>query len=93
MTTTSTQIAGPAGLPLVGSMLDLKRDSLGTFLAAYRTHGDVVRITAGPPGLRTELYGVFSAEGPSRYSPPNRPTSARTASSTRRCASPSATAC
>ncbi|WP_236244654.1 cytochrome P450 [Streptomyces sp. CC210A] len=63
MTTTSTQIAGPAGLPLVGSMLDLKRDPLGTFLAAYREHGDVVRITAGPPGLRTELYGVFSAEG------------------------------
>ncbi|WP_149181954.1 cytochrome P450 [Streptomyces sp. TRM49041] len=63
MTTTGRQIPGPAGLPLVGSMLDLKRDSLGTFLAAYREHGDVVRITAGPPGLRTELYAVFSAEG------------------------------
>lgn len=63
MTTTVPQITGPAGLPLVGSMLDLKRDPLGTFLSAYREHGDLVRITAGPPGLRTELYGVFSAEG------------------------------
>lgn len=63
MTTIGTQITGPAGLPLVGSMLDLKRDPLGTFLAAYREHGDLVRITAGPPGLRTELYAVFSAEG------------------------------
>ncbi|MCH0540788.1 cytochrome P450 [Streptomyces sp. MUM 203J] len=63
MTTTVPQITGPAGLPLVGSMLDLKRDPLGTFLGAHREHGDLVRITAGPPGLRTELYGVFSAEG------------------------------
>ncbi|MFI9580357.1 cytochrome P450 [Streptomyces sp. NPDC052236] len=63
MTTTGTEIPGPAGLPLLGSMLDLKRDSLGTYLHAQREHGDVVRITAGPPGLRVEIYGVFSAEG------------------------------
>ncbi|MFF3325155.1 cytochrome P450 [Streptomyces sp. NPDC002889] len=63
MTTTGTQVPGPAGLPLLGSMFDLKRDSLGTFLNAQREHGDVVRITAGPPGLRAELYAVFSAEG------------------------------
>jgi cytochrome P450 len=63
MTITGTEVPGPAGLPLLGSMFELKRDSLGTFLNAQREHGDVVRITAGPPGLRAELYAVFSAEG------------------------------
>ncbi|WP_406859473.1 cytochrome P450 [Streptomyces sp. HUAS MG47] len=63
MTTTGTEIPGPAGLPLLGSMFDLKNDSLGTFLKAQREHGDVVRITAGPPGVRATVYGVFSAEG------------------------------
>ncbi|MFH8581449.1 cytochrome P450 [Streptomyces zaomyceticus] len=52
-----------AGLPLLGSMFDLKNDSLGTFLRAQREHGDVVRITAGPPGIRAVVYGVFSADG------------------------------
>ncbi|GLV86719.1 cytochrome P450 [Streptomyces lavendulae subsp. lavendulae] len=54
------------GVPLLGSLLDLKSDSLGTYLRARRRHGDVVRITAGPPGLRAELYCVFSAEGAQR---------------------------
>ncbi|MEU4269701.1 cytochrome P450 [Streptomyces sp. NPDC026092] len=63
MATTTTAIPGPAGLPLLGSMLDLKNDSLGTFLNAQRAHGDVVRITAGPPGVRAVIYGIFSAEG------------------------------
>ncbi|MFD9408800.1 cytochrome P450 [Streptomyces sp. NPDC059989] len=52
-----------AGAPLVGSLFELKSDSLGTYLRARQRHGDVVRITAGPPGLRAELYCVFSAEG------------------------------
>ncbi|WP_137990751.1 cytochrome P450 [Streptomyces vilmorinianum] len=60
---TSNAIPGPAGLPLLGSMFDLRNDSLGTFLNAQRAHGDVVRITAGPPGVRAVVYGVFSAEG------------------------------
>ncbi|UQX03547.1 cytochrome P450 [Streptomyces sp. RerS4] len=51
------------GVPLLGSLLDLKADSLATFLRARQRHGDVVRISAGPPGLRAELYCVFSAEG------------------------------
>lgn len=59
----STAIPGPAGLPLLGSMFDLKKDSLGTFLRSQREHGDVVRITAGPPGVRAVVYGAFSAEG------------------------------
>ncbi|MCF3185193.1 cytochrome P450 [Streptomyces polychromogenes] len=51
------------GMPVLGSMLDLKTDSLGTYLRARRRHGDVVRIDLGPPGLRMEMYCVFSAEG------------------------------
>ncbi|MGA5068584.1 cytochrome P450 [Streptomyces exfoliatus] len=61
--TTGTEAPELAGLPLLGSMFDLKNDSLGTFLRAQREHGDVVRITAGPPGMRAVVYGVFSAEG------------------------------
>ncbi|MGW2303680.1 cytochrome P450 [Streptomyces sp. NPDC001809] len=62
-TTTGTEAPELAGLPLLGSLLDLKNDSLGTFLRARRDHGDVVRISAGPPGIRATVYGVFSAEG------------------------------
>jgi cytochrome P450 len=58
-----TEIPGPKGLPLLGSALDLQRDSLDAFLRARREYGDVVRISAGPPGLRTVLHCVFSAEG------------------------------
>ncbi|MFD3696482.1 cytochrome P450 [Streptomyces sp. NPDC058646] len=58
-----TEVPGLAGLPLLGSLFDLKSDSLGTYLRAQHEHGDVVRISAGPPGLRAELYCVFSAEG------------------------------
>ncbi|WP_370410484.1 cytochrome P450 [Streptomyces fradiae] len=66
-TTTGTGTTPPipelTGLPLLGSLLDLKNDSLGTFLKARRDHGDVVRITAGPPGMRATVHCVFSAEG------------------------------
>ncbi|MFI1481699.1 cytochrome P450 [Streptomyces sp. NPDC020747] len=58
-----TEIPGPKGLPLLGSALDLRRDSLEAFLRARRDHGDVVRLSAGPPGARTVLHCVFSAEG------------------------------
>ncbi|MFF3216748.1 cytochrome P450 [Streptomyces sp. NPDC002886] len=51
------------GSPLLGSLADLRSDALGTYQRARQRHGDVVRITAGPPGLRTELHCVFSAEG------------------------------
>ncbi|WP_059005727.1 cytochrome P450 [Streptomyces specialis] len=59
-------IPGPAGMPVLGSMFDLRRAPLDTFLRARREHGDVVRFTAGPPGLRTALYAVFSADGAQR---------------------------
>ncbi len=57
------EIPGPKGLPLLGSALDLRRDSLDTLLRARREFGDVVRISAGPPGLRSVMHCVFSAEG------------------------------
>ncbi|MFE6842891.1 cytochrome P450 [Streptomyces sp. NPDC057686] len=62
-TGTGTEVPALGGIPLLGSLFDLKSDSLGTYLRAQQQHGDVVRITAGPPGLRAELYCVFSAEG------------------------------
>ncbi|MEV0411828.1 cytochrome P450 [Streptomyces sp. NPDC050448] len=62
-TETGTEAPALEGVPLLGSLFDLKSDSLGTYLRAQQRHGDVVRITAGPPGLRAELYCVFSAEG------------------------------
>ncbi|MEV7520988.1 cytochrome P450 [Streptomyces sp. NPDC091371] len=52
-----------AGAPVVGSLFDLKGDTLATYLRAQRQHGDVVRISVGPPGLRAELHCLFSAEG------------------------------
>ncbi|MFK0232999.1 cytochrome P450 [Streptomyces vinaceus] len=58
-----TEVPTLRGVPLLGSLPDLTSDSLGTYLRAQQRHGDVVRITAGPPGLRAELYAVFSAEG------------------------------
>ncbi|MEU9123777.1 cytochrome P450 [Streptomyces sp. NPDC048506] len=58
-----THIPGPTGLPLLGSMLDLRHDSLATFLRAQRAHGDVIRLQAGPPGLRSVFHAVFSPEG------------------------------
>ncbi|MFF2813064.1 cytochrome P450 [Streptomyces sp. NPDC058000] len=61
--TAPTTIPGPAGLPVIGSLLDLRRDSLGAFLRAQREHGDVVRLEAGPPGFRSVFYAVFAPEG------------------------------
>lgn len=58
-----TEIPRLEGAPLLGSLADLKSDALGTYQRARHRHGDVVRIAAGPPGLRTELHCVFSAEG------------------------------
>ncbi|MFI6443969.1 cytochrome P450 [Kitasatospora sp. NPDC050543] len=59
----TTRIPGPPGLPVIGSMLDLTRRPLPTYLDARRAYGDVVRFSAGPPGLRAEFYLVSSPEG------------------------------
>ncbi|WP_093910909.1 cytochrome P450 [Streptomyces sp. cf386] len=64
MTMTTTAPAPiVAGHPLLGSMIDLLNDPLAAYLRARRDHGDVVRFRAGPPGLRSDVYAVFSAEG------------------------------
>ncbi|WP_189939114.1 cytochrome P450 [Streptomyces sulfonofaciens] len=52
-----------AGGTLLGTLLDLRDDTVGLYLRAHRDHGDVVRFPLGPPGLRAYLYGVFSADG------------------------------
>ncbi|MFJ9773641.1 cytochrome P450 [Kitasatospora sp. NPDC101157] len=52
-----------AGHPLLGSLLDLQSDTLGTYLRARREYGDVVRFSVGPPGLRASFVAVFSAAG------------------------------
>ncbi|MET8681404.1 cytochrome P450 [Streptomyces sp. NPDC004647] len=59
----STQAPLVVGRPVLGSLQDLRDDTLGAYLRARRNHGDVVRFSAGPPGLRASLYAVFSAEG------------------------------
>jgi cytochrome P450 len=65
MATATVSVQAPivAGTPLFGSMSDLLRDPLATYLRARSAYGDVVRFRAGPPGLRRDLYAVFSADG------------------------------
>lgn len=60
---TVQEIPTASGSPLVGALPDIRRDPLETYLRAYREHGDVVRFSVGPPGLRQRFYAVFSAEG------------------------------
>lgn len=38
---------GPRGLPFLGSLVDVRRDRLGTFLRAAVEHGDVARLEFG----------------------------------------------
>ncbi|NGO10348.1 cytochrome P450 [Streptomyces sp. HC44] len=65
MATATASVQAPivAGTPLLGSMSNLLSDPLGAYLWARSEYGDVVRFRAGPPGLRANLYAVFSAEG------------------------------
>lgn len=51
---------GPSGWPIIGPLLDLRRDVLGTMYKAMLRYGDVVRFAGGPPGrFRIEIYGLF----------------------------------
>src|SRR3954452_12552682 len=52
-----------AGVPVLGSALDLRRDYLGTLLRAQATGANVVRLDAGPPGWRMTLHAVFAPDG------------------------------
>lgn len=59
-------VPGPRGSFLSGLARELKRDQLGTYERAMAEHGDVVRLDAGPPGLRLSLYLVTHPDGVQR---------------------------
>ena len=54
---------GPRGAPIVGSLLDLRRDVLGTMYRAMLEFGDVVRFTGGTGRFRVEAFGLFGPDG------------------------------
>ena len=56
----------PRANPLLGSALDLRRSQIRTYERVMREVGDVVRLTAGPPGMRIDLYCVFHPDGVQR---------------------------
>jgi cytochrome P450 len=51
------------GSPLLGVLPDMRRDALATLERARREHGDVVRLLAGPPGMRNTTYAFFHPDG------------------------------
>src|SRR4051794_29719588 len=63
MTTLAPLPPAPGGSTLLGVLPELKRDTLGLLERLRREHGDVVRVVAGPPGLRTTTYGIFHPDG------------------------------
>jgi cytochrome P450 len=48
-----------SGTPGLGVLPALRRDTLGTFERARRECGDVVRLDAGPRGLRSSIFAFF----------------------------------
>jgi cytochrome P450 len=44
-------VPGPAGHPLIGNLIDLRRNTLRAVDNYWRTYGDVVRLRLGPVGL------------------------------------------
>ncbi|MGV9253894.1 cytochrome P450 [Streptomyces sp. NPDC003697] len=60
MTREAPQVAGSR---LLGTLAELRDDTLGAYLRARQDYGDVVRFPVGPPGLRAHLYAVFSPDG------------------------------
>jgi cytochrome P450 len=42
---------GPKGKPVVGNLLDFRRDPLGFLLTAAREHGDIVHLQFGPQAI------------------------------------------
>jgi cytochrome P450 len=52
-------VSPAASIPVIGSIRELRSDQLGLYLRGQREHGDIVRVSAGPPGLRLSFYAVF----------------------------------
>ncbi len=48
---TQSHPPGPKGKPVVGNLLEFRRDPLGFLLTAARDHGDVVHLQFGPQGI------------------------------------------
>ena len=61
--TTATLPPRAHGLPVLGSIVELRRSQITAYEQARRDQGDVVRFAVGPPGLRFDLYGVFHPDG------------------------------
>jgi cytochrome P450 len=59
----ATAAPGPKGLPLIGSVIDFKRDILGTLHSGLLQYGDVVRFKVGPPPVGATVYGLFHPDG------------------------------
>src|SRR5215218_9161359 len=59
----STLPPAVAGSRLLGVLPDVRRDILGTLERARREQGDVVRLLAGPPRLRSTVYAIFHPDG------------------------------
>lgn len=57
--TTRSAIPRMSGTPLLGPVVELRRDPLAALERARRDHGDVVHVVAGPPGLRMAFHAVF----------------------------------
>src|SRR5687768_12995216 len=51
------------GTPGLGVLTSLRRDTLGTLERARLECGDVVRLDAGPRGLRSSIYAFFHPDG------------------------------
>lgn len=66
MPTRGKSVPIAAGLPVIGSMLQLRNDFMGSFLRAHEKYGDVVHFKAGPPRMRFDLFCVFSPSGVQR---------------------------
>lgn len=48
---TQTHPPGPKGKPVIGNLLDFRRDPLGFLLTAAREHGDIVHLQFGPQAI------------------------------------------
>jgi cytochrome P450 len=56
MTTTSKVPPGPSGMPLLGNVLDFKRDTVSAIVGGWREYGDTVRFRGVGPFFPIYLF-------------------------------------